>query len=55
MWFIVVIEVGLMGVVNVYVGYFLVKRGRIWRCMMVLLDSLFFWIKGGDWNFVERR
>lgn len=44
-----------MGVANVYAGHSPAKRGRIWRRMMASLDSSLPWIKGGDWNFVERR
>lgn len=54
LWLKVVIEIGVMGVVNVYVGYFFVKRVKIWRRMLIFMDCLFFWILGGDWNFVER-
>lgn len=38
-----------------YGVYLLSKRVKIWYRMFVILDIFFFWVFGGDWNFVERR
>lgn len=55
MWITVAIEVGQLGVTNIYGAHSPKKRARIWRRMLATLDTLFPWIFGGDWNFVERQ
>lgn len=55
MWLTVATEAGQMGIVNVYGAHSPAGHAKIWRRMVVALDSSSPSLCGGDWNFIERR